>query len=298
MVEYLSTHQKVKSISMQVFRAKAFTSSKQIDSKDILGNPASVVFCNAHFPTVEEMRKIAISEKSPMTAFLVQKANTSDFQIQFFTPAGEQFGLCGHATLVAAYFIYQLFGYEKAFFYKNDILIIESQKQNGGYKISLPAYSSETISFNQATTYLNDLGIDQQYFQAAYFCKQINDVILVLNKVDALRAAHPNFQMLKEHLAEKNVRGIFITALSNLPNIDYEVRIFAPHLGINEDISCGSANCSILPLWAQLFTKKEDTEIYTILCPYNTESNKFGGLEEGTYLHEKDTILIGGRISD
>ncbi|MFY7901218.1 MAG: PhzF family phenazine biosynthesis protein, partial [Chitinophagaceae bacterium] len=179
MVEQLSTEKLSKSTFMQVFRAKAFTSAKQIDGKDFIGNPASVVICNHHLPSNEEMRKIAISEKSPMTAFVLHQSG-KQFQIRFFTPAGEEFGLCGHATLVAAHFIYQLYGLEEASFFKKEQLIIQSKKSNHGFKVRLPAFESESLENAISKVYLEDFGLLPTDLEAAYYCKKINDVFLIL----------------------------------------------------------------------------------------------------------------------
>ena len=80
---------------MQVFRARAFTNKGSIDGRSVLGNPASVVFCNQIMPSKNEMSKIAVAEKAPMTAFVTQKKD-NHFDIEYYTPAGERFGLCGH----------------------------------------------------------------------------------------------------------------------------------------------------------------------------------------------------------
>ena len=284
---------------MEVFKAKAFTHHTNINGSPVLGNPASVVFCKQIMPSKEDMGKIALVEKTPMTAFVKQR-NDNHFDIEFYTPAGERFGLCGHATLVAAYFIHQLYGYEKAFFYKpiaigdSVIEVIESNKDGDIFKIDMPAYPPKLITELKTDWFIRIMGINK--YRAIYFCHELNDIIIVLKDTLALRDAKPLYHELAVMLDVDNIRGIFLTAKSDAPNIDYEVRIFAPHLGINEDISCGSANCSLLPLWHQQLNATNGHD-FSILCPYDAATGFLGGVEMGSYDPVKKRIYIGGRIS-
>ena len=41
----------------------------------------------------------------------------------------------------------------------------------------------------------------------------------------------------------------------NIKTFDYEVRIFFPHLGINEDLVCGSTNSCLAPYWNKILKK-------------------------------------------
>ncbi len=284
---------------MQIYRARAFTNKSGINGKAVLGNPASVVFCSEMLPSHEDMGKIALAEKAPMTAFIRQQQDNF-FDIEFYTPAGERFGLCGHATLVAAHFIYHKYGYEKAFFYKLIELddtcaeIIESYKDGDTFKISMPAYKP-TILKEFTLDYAEIMGINA--VESVYKCNQLNDIILVLKNTELLRKSKPMFHELAVVLAADNIRGIFLTAPSEEDGINYEVRIFAPHLGINEDISCGSANCSLIPFWHERL-HAHNGDNFKILCPYNETAEYYGGIEIGSYDKENKRIYIGGLISE
>ena len=285
---------------MQFYRARAFTHNTNFNGKYVLGNPASVVFCNQMMPSKDEMSRIAVAEKAPMTAFVSQKLD-NHFDIEYYTPAGERFGLCGHATLVAAYFVYKQYGYDDVFFYKligvNDDAdeVIESKKVGDIFTIDMPAYKPNAAKDLKTDWFATIMGIEK--YQSVYFCHQLKDIIIMLYDAETLRKAKPLYHELAVVLAADNIRGIFLTAKSSEENIDYEVRIFAPHLGINEDISCGSANCSLLPLWHQ-YLRAGIGYTFSILCPYDETSGFLGGVEIGSFSEMKKRIYIGGRICE
>lgn len=287
---------------IQIVQARVFTHPDNIETKEVLGNPASIVFCTEIFPPKDTMKQIAISQKAPMTAFVLHK-NENNFDIQFFTPSGTEFGLCGHATLIASHFIYQQYGFEKVVFTRQGLEqpLETTNAKTSGIKdftqITMPAFMPVLKHITEADDYVPLLGISAKDVVAFYECQMLHDRVIVLNNTEALRIAEPNFEKLATKLAVNNIRGLFITALSNLANIDYEVRIFAPHFGIDEDISCGSANCSLLPLWYELTNAVGDRE-FNILCPYNYKSGKMGGIEIGHYNKGGHTINIGGIISE
>jgi predicted PhzF superfamily epimerase YddE/YHI9 len=46
-------------------------------------------------------------------------------------------------------------------------------------------------------------------------------------------------------------RGIIVTAVSDLPHIDFVSRFFAPSVGVPEDPVTGSAHCCLAPYWGE-----------------------------------------------
>lgn len=284
----------------KIIQGKAFIYPYAIDSQEVLGNPASIVFCNKSFPTKDIMAQIAIQEKAPMTAYVLQ-LHENVFAIDFYTPSGNEFSLCGHATIIASHFILEQYGFEKVIFTKDGFhqqLITTNIHANGNKEftlITMPAFMPVEQSLLDATAFINCFSIEQSQVVSVYKCNELNDVILIVQNAEILRNIEPNFSELAYQLSQNNIRGLFITALSNLPEIDYEVRIFAPHFDIDEDISCGSANCSLLPLWSKLLDAVSDKE-FKILCPYNFTTNKMGGVEIGQYNSNNHSISIGGII--
>lgn len=287
---------------VQIVQARVFTHPDTVEGKEVLGNPASIAFCTDYFPPKETMKHIAIAEKAPMTAFLVHKED-NHFDIQFFTPSGNEFGLCGHATLIASHFVHEQYGFEKVTFTREGLekpLETTNVKISGTKEftqITMPAYMPIHKDVSEAHDYASLLGISKEDMVAYYECHMLHDRIIVLSSTEALRMAQPDFEKLATKLAINSIRGLFITVLSDVADIDYEVRIFAPHFGIDEDISCGSANCSLLPMWYEL-TKAVGDKEFKILCPYNYKSGKMGGIEIGHYNKENHNINIGGIVSE
>lgn len=284
----------------KIIQGKAFIYPYSIDSQEVLGNPASIVFCSKSFPSKNIMAQIAIQEKAPMTAFVLHLYENV-FAIDFYTPSGNEFSLCGHATIIASHFILEQYGFEKVIFTKEGLQqqLLTTNIQSTGNKeftlITMPAFMPKEQSIVNGVPFINCLEIEQVKVVSFYKCTELNDLILVVQNAEVLRNIEPNFSELANLLSIHNIRGLFITALSNLPEIDYEVRIFAPHFDIDEDISCGSANCSLLPLWSTLTNASANKE-FKILCPYNFTTNKMGGVEIGQYNAHNNSINIGGII--
>ncbi|MFC1659774.1 PhzF family phenazine biosynthesis protein [Pseudomonadota bacterium] len=290
---------------MKIYKGRAFTSKEKIEGKKVIGNPASIVVCSKEFPDQKEMGEIAIKEKQPMTAFVKQNKNGEKFDIDYFAPNGTRFNLCGHATLVTAYFLNKLYGYQDLIFHlhhKTEELSSEfiqsSLLNNGIVRISIPSFIPDLATNEDCiNNYTKAFNLDKKDVQNFYYCKELKDFIIVLMKKNKIRYVEPNLNLLSKTSKKHSIRGVFITSKSENKNIDYEIRIFAPHLGINEDISCCSANCSLLPLWSHILNIKNEKESQ-ILCPYNTRNTGFGGLEFGYYDHKKSRIHIGGFVKE
>ena len=58
-------------------------------------------------------------------------------------------------------------------------------------------------------------------------------------------------------LAAIPARGIIVTAVSDLPDVDFVSRFFAPALGVPEDPVTGSAHCCLGPYWGKKLNKTE-----------------------------------------
>ncbi|HAN37550.1 MAG TPA: hypothetical protein DCQ29_01490 [Chitinophagaceae bacterium] len=289
---------------MKTFTGRAFVSSlTDAVHQKAVGNPAAVVVCEGSFPTYETMAAMAIANQMPMTAFLYH-VTEEKFEICFYTPKGEPFVLCGHATIVAAWVLHQLHPSMKNFVFKRSATAIHVSdyfipcciSDDGEVQITMKAYPPILMDGDCVNTVVEPAGIACNDVAATYFCKYLNDFIIELKSVVALRNAQPNFAILAKQLAVRKVRGLFLTARSSDVNADYEVRIFAPHYGINEDISCGSANCSLLPLWHRLLSNGGE-KAYRILCPYNNSTIEYGGWEHGSYNPFQNTIKIGGLVA-
>lgn len=289
-------------IMFKIFRGKAFVSNHQISGRDVIGNPASVVLFDAQFPAHEELSRIAKEEQAPMTAFIRPLAEQEyEYEIIFYTPAGESFGLCGHATLIAAYFLQKEFSKNNVVFVRSfegvEHRIQSELNDDGVVRIVMPAFEPTSVSGSDYNKILGATGMNGNGRYDFYKCDEMHDMIIMADSASAVRKAMPQFDVLASELAKNNIRGLFITSRSAEDEADYEVRIFAPHLGISEDISCGSANCSLLPLWNKQLNAEAGKK-YSILCPYNDNGKRYGGIELGSYHAGDKQIEIGGFVTE
>ena len=68
-----------------------------------------------------------------------------------------------------------------------------------------------------------------------------------------VREMKPDFRKMKDSI----FGDLIVTAKSDDPSFDICVRCFAPAVGIDEDPVTGSANCALVPFWAEKTGKKE-----------------------------------------
>src|SRR6218665_3254494 len=88
-------------MQLSIYQVDAFT------NKLFGGNPAAIIPLKEWLPDVL-MQKIALENNLSETAFFVP--TDKGFHIRWFTPAVEV-ALCGHATLAAAYVVFNLLKY-------------------------------------------------------------------------------------------------------------------------------------------------------------------------------------------
>jgi predicted PhzF superfamily epimerase YddE/YHI9 len=81
------------------------------------------------------------------------------------------------------------------------------------------------------------------------------DLLLELTDAEELRDLNPDFV----GLSSLPVRGLIVTAKSDVPEYAFLSRFFAPAAGINEDPVTGSAHCALAPFWAERLGKTEMT---------------------------------------
>ena len=90
-------------MSLEIFQVDAFT------NKIFGGNPAAICPLESWLEA-DLMQKIALENNLSETAFYVKKDEV--YEIRWFTPTFE-IDLCGHATLAAAFVIFEILKAEK-----------------------------------------------------------------------------------------------------------------------------------------------------------------------------------------
>jgi len=197
------------------------------------GNPAAVCPLDAW---LEEgvMQAIAAENNLSETAFFVPSAR--GFHLRWFAPAAEV-DLCGHATLAAAYVLFELLGHagpEILFETRSGELIVR-RTDAGEFTMDFPAQPPVPCAAPEAL--LAGLGREpREVLQAA-------DYIAVFEHEDDIRTLTPDLEQLRK----LDLRGVCVTA----PGLeaDFVSRFFAPNYGIPEDPATGSAHCELAPYW-------------------------------------------------
>jgi len=227
-------------MKQKIYQVDAFA------SEVFTGNPAAVCPLDEWLDD-GIMQKIAMENNLAETAFYVKKGDR--YEIRWFTPAVEV-DLCGHATLAAAFV---LFNYEG---YNGDILYFDSPRsgeltvsRNEEYlTLNFPVDIIESVELTDDLT----VGFDKKPCLAF---KGKTDYLLIFESENDIRTIKYNL----EAILRLEARGIIISAKGN--EVDFVSRFFAPQVGVNEDPVTGSAHTTLTPYWAGVLNKQELTAI-------------------------------------
>lgn len=207
------------------------------------GNPAAVVPLEEWLPD-DLLQKIALENMVPETAYYVKEEN--GYRIRWFTPLREM-DLCGHATLAAAYIVFNYDGYEGdeiAFDSRSGILKV-TREETGWMTLDFPVDTYQVAvpppALQEALSPIGMVGVYRGQ----------SDYMVVLESEEEVRDLQPDIIVL----STIPTRGIIITAPGN--EVDFVSRFFAPQSGIDEDSVTGSAHTTLVPYWAQRLGKTE-----------------------------------------
>lgn len=203
------------------------------------GNPAAICPLD-EWLSDELMLSIAEENNLSETAFFVPVGN--GFHIRWFTPEGEV-DLCGHATLAAAYVLFNIPGY------KRDKIEFDSRagmltvtKDDDWLVMDFPAQPPVPCDIPKE--------IKKAFVTTPVECLKSEDFIVVFEREADIEFANPAFEQLKK----LDLRGVIITAKSS--RYDFVARFFAPKYGIPEDPVTGSAYTQLAPYWASRIGSK------------------------------------------
>jgi len=220
-------------MELNIYQIDAFA------SKPFEGNPAAVCPLDEWLPD-EIMQSIAEENNLSETAFFIPTDN--GFHIRWFTPASEV-DLCGHATLAAAYVLFNILGYKGdkvVFNSKSGILSVT--KDDEWLVMNFPAQPPVLCDIPKE--------IVKAFDTAPIECLKSEDYIVVFGREIDIETANPDFEQLKK----LDLRGVIITAKSS--KYDFITRFFAPKYGVPEDPVTGSAYTQLAPYWASKIGKK------------------------------------------
>jgi len=225
----------------------------------------------------ELMQKIAAENNLSETAFFVP--TDTGYHIRWFTPVCEV-DLCGHATLAAAFVIFNLLGDEienknknknknKINFDSKSGVLVVTKKENF-LEMDFPAQPATPCAIPEA--------ILTAFNVRPMACLKSQDYIVVFDSEDDVIKAKPD--MLK--LSELDLRGVAITAKGK--DYDFVTRFFAPKYGIDEDPVTGSAFTQLIPYWSEELARNKLSA---------KQISKRGG--EVSCVDEVDRVKIAGK---
>jgi PhzF family phenazine biosynthesis protein len=221
-------------VKINVYQVDAFA------NKPFEGNPAAICPLEEWLPD-QAMQALAAENNLSETAFFVPDGD--GFALRWFTPAIEV-DLCGHATLAAAYVLFEELDYQSEeirFSTKSGTL---SVVRNGdSLRMDFPA--------QQPLPFELPVQLVEAFATTPEDCLKFDDIIAVFSSEEMVRNADPNMSLL----AQLDCRGIIITAES--AEYDFIARWFGPRTGIKEDPVTGSAFTQLVPYWASRLGKTE-----------------------------------------
>lgn len=223
---------------MKYYHIDAFT------LENFKGNSAGVIICDG--TDIEDTLKQSLASefKHSETAFVY--INQSTITLRWFTPIREV-DLCGHATIAAAYALWDTGIIQKMdqikFSTKSGILT--ASNNNNKIELDFPQLFVTTCEPNELLN--KSLNIEPLYTG-----KNDKRFLVEIENAEDLRKIQPDFDLLNK----VELGAFIVTCKSDRPGYDFLSRFFAPYVGINEDPVTGSAHCYLAPYWANKLQKK------------------------------------------
>ena len=221
-----------------IYQVDAFTNAV------FFGNPAAVCPLKAWLDDVT-LQRIAMENNLAETAFYVKHEEA--YEIRWFTPTIEV-DLCGHATLAAAFVLFNYEGHQE-----NTIRF--TSKHSGELSVTR---RGEWLTLNFPTDRIEEIEIPGQIGKCFNLQPQLafrgktDYVLLYSNEEDII-----NLTPIFTEISKLKVRGVIVTARGN--KTDFVSRFFAPQSGVDEDHVTGSAHTTLIPLWSERLDKIELT---------------------------------------
>jgi PhzF family phenazine biosynthesis protein len=204
------------------------------------GNPAAVCLLPAELDE-RSMQNIAAENNLAETAFLV--GGNGAYRLRWFAPE-QEIDLCGHATLAAAYVLFQ--------FIEPQAPRLTFHTLSGTLSV-VRAGDRLTMDFpaRPPVPTIEPPMLEEAIPWRPLEVLQSRDLMLVYDSEEAIHQILPDMTLLKEI---PEAHGVIITAPGNA--VDFVSRYFAPKAGIPEDPVTGSAHCTLVPYWAKRLRKK------------------------------------------
>jgi len=205
------------------------------------GNPAAVVLLDAWLPDAV-MQNIALENNLSETAFVIPREGVSE--LRWFTPTMEV-DLCGHATLAAGHVLFHhRYPSLNQIEFKSRSGILGVRRDGDMLSLDFPSLASKAVTVPGVNA---ALGLEPRETRMS------NSLLAVFENEDEIRAIRPVF----DRIAALGAWMVIATAPGR--DVDYVFRVFAPGAGIPEDPATGSAQCTLVPYWAERLEKLQFT---------------------------------------
>ena len=236
----MNSRQNRKMQKIKLYQIDAFT------NKVFSGNPAAVCPLD-QWLNDEILQNIAMENNLAETAFYVKQGK--QYIIRWFTPTVEV-DLCGHATLAAAFVLFNIDHYAEntIHFFSQRSGELTVTKSGDLLTLNFPTDTYESITLTSQILNCFDLKPKLAF-------KGKTDYLFIYEREEDILRIKPNF----EEISTLNGRGVIVSAKGI--HVDFVSRFFAPQSGINEDPVTGSAHTTLTPYWAKEFNKTEFSAI-------------------------------------
>ncbi len=249
-------------MKFNIYQIDAFT------DRVFSGNPAAVCPLDKWLDD-DILQIIAMENNLAETAFYVRQEN--QYHIRWFTPTTE-IDLCGHATLAAAFVLFNLKHYkeERISFYSPRSGTLAVSKHGELLTLNFPCDVLEPLEISK-----NILDCFDRKPKRAL--KGKTDYMLEFEKEEDIKAIVPSFGAI----SKLNCRGVIVTAKGS--DVDFVSRFFAPQSGIDEDLVTGSAHTTLIPYWSKelgknkLTAKQLSKRMGYLTCNYVNDRVEIGG---------------------
>lgn len=201
------------------------------------GNPAAVAPLETWLPD-RAMQLLARENNLAETAFFVPLGEPDTFHLRWFTPKTEV-QLCGHATLAAAFAIFNCMKINRSERLSFQSLSGWLHVQRAGDWLTLD-FPADRLTPAELP---NEARAAFQLAPREVFLGR-EDYLLVFDSESDVLSLDPDFRAL----ARIPARGFIATAPGT--ESDFVSRCFFPAFGIDEDPVTGSAHTTLTPYWA------------------------------------------------
>jgi len=197
------------------------------------GNPAAICPLDA-WRDDALLQAVAAENNLSETAYFVPSER--GFHLRWFTPVTEV-DLCGHATLAAAYVIFEILGHHgETITFETRSGDLTVSRRGTGLEMDFPAIRPQACEPPPAL--VAALGRRPSEVLVA------DDYLAVFEDESIIHDLSPDYAKLRE----LDRRGVIVTAKGR--EVDFVSRFFAPKYGIDEDPVTGSAHCALTPYWS------------------------------------------------